>query len=405
MNLDKLLDFKRTQDINSPVTILVLVLLGVLSVAILFVAPVLIGAMVQYLAYSEAQASYIISAELAGMSLATLLALYLHNRSNWRVTLLVALLGMIAGNLGSFFIRDFIQLCSLRFLAGLADGVAMSLCIAMIGLTRKPDGTFGLWVAGQLLFGALGLYGLPNLLPHFGYSCVYLILVPPMVIMLLLLRFLPQHGKRPTLAAAGASNGVYAAPNRRYLLAGLGLAALFVFYVGHYGVWAYLERIGGNALLAPVTIGKALSVATVVGILGALAAVGMGNRFTRLLPITLGLMISIVAMVSLLGSVEPHRFLVAASVFSFAFNFVLPYLMASIAEVDIAGRLIMLTNMVSGAGLAGGPALAAVVQQHAGYDAVLLSGLGFSGLSLLLVWRLALSQGGISNSGVSVKAA
>lgn len=410
MILDALLDFKHQPNVDSPHTLFAIVLLGVLSVAILFVAPVLIGAMVQLLGYSDAQAGYIISAELTGMSLATLLALYLSGRSNWRSILLVVLTGMIVGNLISFFVSDFALLCGLRFLVGMAGGVSMSLCIAMIALTQNPDRTFGLWVAGQLLFGAVGLYVLPNLFPYFGYHCVYLIVAAAMVIMLLLLRFLPQHGKRLSVETVNSdfvsgSCGITKTHNRRYLLTAFGLTALFVFYVGQYGVWAYLERIGGNSHLTPLMIGKALSVATIVGILGALTAAVFGNRYGRFLPVLLGVTISIVAMLLLLGPIDHQRFWVAAAIFSFTFNFVLPYLMAAIAAVDITGRLIMLTNVASGAGLAGGPTLAALVQQHVGYDAVLLSGVGFTGLSLLLVSRLALSRGGLTDAPASVTAA
>ncbi|NOX50509.1 MAG: MFS transporter [Gammaproteobacteria bacterium] len=388
MILNRVLDFERSQSVNSLISIFSIVLLGVLSVVVLFVAPVLLGAMVEYLDFSEAQAGYIISAELAGMAIATFLALFLARRSNWRVTLLVAMSCMIAGNVVSFFVSDFSQLLKVRFLVGIADGVSMAHCVAIIGLTRNPDKTFGFWVTGQLLFGSVGLYVLPNLFPVFGYSFVYLLVAVLMVVMLFFLRFLPQKGKD-----TGASNEIDGsiAISRRLIIYGyLGLAAILVFYVGQYGVWAYLERIAGHSQLSPQAIGKALSLATMVGVVGALSAAMLGARFGRLLPIGLGMMVSLISMTMLLGQVESREYVIAACAFSFTFNFVLPYLMACITKADVTGRFIMLTNVASGGGLAGGPALAAILQEQSGYDAVIWAGVVFTGLSFLLIRYLAL---------------
>ena len=61
--------------------------------------------------------------------------------------------------------------------------------------------------------------------------------------------------------------------------------------------------------------------------------------------------------------------------------------MACVASIDDTGRLIILSNMSSGAGLAAGPALAAVLQVSFGYTAVISAGVIFTGLRPAIDWE------------------
>ncbi|NQY88401.1 MAG: MFS transporter [Colwellia sp.] len=389
MLLDRLLDIKNTTNVNSFFSVFTIVVLGVLSVVVLFVAPVLIGAMVSVLDFSEAQAGYVISAELAGMSLGTIIALYYCSRSNWRITILVALSLMIIGNLTSFYVQNFSYLIVCRFFVGIAAGVSMSFCIAIIGLTRNPDRIFAFWVTGQLLFGSVGLYILPNLFAVLGFNFVYLIVAILIFVLLFLLRFLPQHGKASEVSKNEFFNDNLAQPKFVSLFAYFGLVAIFVFYVGQYGIWTYLERMAVDAQIIGETIGKMLALATVTGVFGALSAAFLSAKYGRVLPILSGGTLSMIAMLILLSPINQSDFLVAICLFSFTFNFILPYLMACVANVDTSGKLIMITNISTGAGLAGGPALAGLLLEESSYDVIIWNGIMFTILSLILVSRLA----------------
>ena len=385
--LAPLLGLERDQDINGFACIVTLVILGVLNVAILFISPVKIGAMVELLGFSESHAAYIISIELAGICLATLPALYWSSRVNWRIALLVALMLMIFGNILSAISSSYEMLLTLRFLTGLAAGSSMAICLAILGLTRDPDRNFGFWVAGQLIFGALGLWVLPQILPELGFGFIYLVIGTLIVGLLFLLRFLPEQRDVAVVAKrsgeGGQSTGIL-------LWACAGLLAIFVFYLGQYGIWAYLERIGADSGLSPQGIGRTLSVAAIMGIGGALAAALLSARCGRIWPISLGTVISILSMFLLSGKLVGSQYLIATSIFSAMFNFILPYLMACIASVDISGRFIILSSFASGAGLAGGPLIAAAVQQPSGYDEVIWVGLCFTLIALLLIAGLAM---------------
>lgn len=383
--LDKILSIDKTQDIDSNLSLISIVILGTVNIAILYVAPVLIGAMVEVLNFSEAQAGYVISAELLGMLLATFPALYFIDHINWRKAVFLALSFMIFNGLISASLESFQALFISRLLFGLAAGFSMAICLSIIGLTSDPDRTFGFWVTGQLVMGALGLFILPTLFPLWGFGFVYILTIPLILLLVFMLRFLPN--RRPKQLKTESLNH-----QPLLIWAVAGLLAIFVYYVGQYGVWAYIDRIGSAIGLTSENIGNSLGLATIIGIGGSLGAAILSTRFGRLLPITIGVIISILSMTILLDDFNAFQFLIATCVFNFTFNFILPYLMACVAAVDMTGKLIILTSVSSSAGLAAGPALAAVVQERMSFDMVITIGIILTALSFLLVMKLALNK-------------
>lgn len=379
---------QEAHDLDGALSIAAMVALGVLAVAVLFAAPVLVGGMVTALGFTESQAGFVISAELLAMAVGTIPAVYLAKRLNWRVLLVASMVWMIAVNLLCCLMPlHFGPLLALRIATGIPQGVAMSLCLAMIGMTRKPDRNFGLYVAGQLVFGALALFALPRLMSKMGFGFVYLVVAALLIGFLPLLRYLP----RSRVQGGPWTPTVIATPGNLQL--GSGLLAIFVYYVGQYGVWVYLDRIGAHLGFAPQPIAETLSFASFVGIAGSGGAVVFDRRFGRILPITVGCGLSVLSMVLLMFSHGLAQYAAAAALFSAMFNFILPYMMAVIAGADQTGRPMMLANFASGAGLAAGPALGALLLNlQVGYQALYGVGIGSTLAALLLIMKLALIE-------------
>ncbi len=172
--LDKMLSTTKNQDIDSIPSLVSIVILGMVNIAILYVAPVLIGAMVEVLNFSEAQAGYVISAELLGMLLATFPALYYVERINWRKAVFWALIFMIIGGLISASIGGFQSLLISRFLFGLAAGFSMAICLSAIGMTSDPDRTFGFLGDRPINNGCSGVIYFANIISNLGFwFCLY----------------------------------------------------------------------------------------------------------------------------------------------------------------------------------------------------------------------------------------
>ncbi|PLJ45671.1 MFS transporter, partial [Klebsiella quasipneumoniae] len=80
-----------------------------------------------------------------------------------------------------------------RFIASLAGGTLMILCISCAAGTPNPSRVYAFWVLGQLLLGMLGLLALPGLFAIFGLKVVYLILAAIMLCCLPLVSAFPPR--------------------------------------------------------------------------------------------------------------------------------------------------------------------------------------------------------------------
>ena len=151
------------------------------------------------------------------------------------------------------------------------------------------------------------------------------------------------------------------------------MSAVLLFYVGLSAVWTFIGSIAAAADIDAPSSGQILSIATVLGILGSLCATLIGARWSRRVPLLGGYAVMAAAVVLLMGSPEIGRFAVAALLFKYAWTFVLPFILATLASFDQRGRLMSTVNLVIGGGLALGPMLAGPILERAeGMGLVLL---------------------------------
>ena len=354
------------------------VLLSAIAPLILLTAPMVVGALITLYGFTPQQAGLSISVELGAMSLAGLPALWWMPRHPWRPFVVAALLLLVAANLACTLVHSFAALTCWRLLSGLGGGTLMVVAMSAIAGTHQPERNFGWWTVGQLAMGALALALLPQVLPWVGLHGLYVALAVLLAAGLLLVRFLPQRAAAP-LDAGVCFTGSYGR-------ASLALAGILVFYIALSGVWTFLERIGVANGLTAATIGRHLTLASVCGIAGCLAATALGARLRRGLPLLLGLALLVGSIILLMGRLSPAEFLLGSGGFKFAWTFALPFMLAVTASLDASGRILALANLMIGCGLALGPAVvAALLGDPPRYTVALWTGVigGLASLSLL----------------------
>lgn len=361
----------------------ILSLLSTCGAAVYFIAPLLVGGYVTQLGFSSQQGGYIISAELAGFAFAPIPAAIWVKRISWRMALYLAAASVILMNLVTSSLTGFSLFLLVRFLSGFAAGIQLAVCMAVIHRTLDPDRSLGYWFGLQLLAGSVGVIFLPGLVADFGIGSVFLLLAGMHVLLLVFIRFIPDSGEIRQMPEVKATGSVP-------ILVALGFAGLFLFEAGIMGVWAYYERIGNATGIAAQTIGYALSASLFLGFLGSMATAALSTRFSRLLPVVLGTGLAILCMALLLTDFSTVVYVISVGLFSFAWYFTLPYIMACIANVDTTGRLLILSNLVAAVGTSIGPACAALLQTSGSYVPVLWMGIITMLASILFISRPAL---------------
>ncbi|PXX60159.1 Predicted arabinose efflux permease, MFS family [Pseudomonas sp. LAMO17WK12:I10] len=356
-----------------------IVLFAAITPTILMTAPAVAAQLASQWQLSPSQIGDLFSTELGAMSLATLPAFWWLKRVDWRRAALLAGALFIVTNLLSIWAQGYGALLALRFCSALAGGSLMIICLSSAASTANPSRTYGLWVMGQLVVGAVGLSILPRLFEHYGLAACYLLLALLMSLCLPLARYFPQGAPTPEKTAGQAA----AAPKWQALC---GILGILTFYISLSGVWTFIGSISAKAGISAQASGELLAVATVMGIVGAGCASLIGNRLPRLLLLLFGYSLMAGSVLLLLGAPPLARFALAALVFKFTWTFILPLILACLADLDRSGKLMNASNLVIGGGLAIGPALAGrLIESTGGFQPLLIGGAGLTLLSLALI--------------------
>jgi hypothetical protein len=217
---------------------------------------------------------------------------------------------------------------------------------------RNPDRQFGIYLVCALTFGALGLLILPSVAEMGGQALVFGALCGLVLVAVATVGLIPRG--LDAVTTGGPS------PKLSYLLVGLGLATVFLYFLAQGDVWAYLERIGDASGLSSSIVGQALAISSLAGIVGAFTATLINTRFGRAIPLSISAVISIVSLVLLFDEVSAFEFVVVAAMFNYAWNRSQPLFSGLMAELDAKGRAVVMMGAIQTIGVGIGPGVAAL---------------------------------------------
>ncbi|WP_175865015.1 MFS transporter [Burkholderia cepacia] len=345
-------------------TLVALVVFAAITPLLLLVAPAVAGQLATQLGLSASQIGTYFFVELGAFSLATVPSYLWLGRIDARRVAAFAIALFGAGNLlTALWMPGFVALLALRAVTVLGGGSLMVLCMTSAATSENSDRVYGLWVVGQLIAGAIGLFVLPHVFAAFGLRALYVALAGLALLAAPLSRGFPSSlGARtaPTQHARGA-----AARTPQGLIV-LAIGAVLTFYLAIGSVWTFASRAAAEAGLDPQSTGNVLAIASVMGIAGAALASCAGGRLARRAMLTAGYALLAASLVALAVMRQAGGYSAAIFAFKFAWTFVLPFILATVAQIDSSGRLVATLNFVIGAGLAAGPLLAGLMLDAGG---------------------------------------
>jgi predicted MFS family arabinose efflux permease len=355
-----------------------LIALGVVGNSVIYLMPLLVGAMVNYRGFTEQQAGLMASSDLLGYAIATFSAAFVIGRIENRHIALSGALLMIVANLCSMFVFEPRLFAAIRFVDGLGGGMLAAIATVALGQTDKPDRSYGLLFAGALLFATAGFWGLPMLIDRSGLNGTYWFFT------LLGLVACPVAIRLRGTRTAHVSS-ITISKSAVWMMSTVLLASIMIFFAQQNAVWAYIERIGNSAGLTAEYIGFSLGVATLSGFAGAALVAWAGSRFGRVVPLVIATALQLLCLSALLGHFSAAAYIVATSVIAFAWNVVNPFQLGILADLDSTGKSLAFAAAVQGLGLAVGPAAAAAAIGGTSYSAMIWLAGGLTGISFLLM--------------------
>ncbi|WP_322085785.1 MFS transporter [Burkholderia sp. BCC1999] len=361
-------DAARSPDGRTPAfarsTLVALVVFAAITPLLLLVAPAVAGQLATQLGLSASQIGTYFFVELGAFSLATVPSyLWLGRVDARRVAgFAIALFG--AGNLlTALWMPGFAALLALRAVTALGGGSLMVLCMTSAATSENSDRVYGLWVVGQLIAGAIGLFVLPHVFAAFGLRALYVALAALALFAAPLSRGFPSSLGTRTTPTRSAHGDATQTPRSFVMLA---IGAVLTFYLAIGSVWTFASRAAAEAGLDPQSTGNVLAIASVMGIAGAALASCAGGRLARRAMLAAGYALLAASLVALAAMRHTGGYSAAIFAFKFAWTFVLPFILATVAQIDTSGRLVATLNFVIGAGLAAGPLLAGLMLDAGG---------------------------------------
>ncbi|MFL9996675.1 MFS transporter [Paraburkholderia sediminicola] len=373
-------------------TLLSLVVFAAITPLLLLVAPAVAAQLGGQLGLSASQIGTYFFVELGAFSCATLPSLLWLGRVDARRVAAIATAVFCIGNFATAVLMPgFVALLVLRALTALGGGTLMVLCMTSAATSGNRDRVYGLWVVGQLVAGALGLFVLPHLFDAFGLRALYVALAVLALIASPLTRgFDPAlggaNGKQVQQAGSGVNGS---STGSTWFLATLVIGGVLAFYVAIGGVWTFASKAASLAGLDAGHTGELLAIASVMGIVGAACASFIGNRIARAAMLLTGYTILVAALLGLSAHPGSTGYAAAIFAFKFAWTFVLPFILAAAAKTDTSGRLIATLNFVIGAGLAVGPLIAGfLLDAGAGLNTLFQGAAVISAVSFVCLLRV-----------------
>lgn len=367
------------------ITLVAIFLTGFASAGLLILKPLIVGALIDDYHFSPSQAGFVAGIEMAGIGIGAFIVAAIGGAWNRRLVIVIGATLGILGSVAPVLSDAYAPIMVSRFMAGIGCGLMASIVLAVIGTTRDPDRTFGLYYmmsyASAALMVPVGIWTLA----HFNVGGAYVLLA-----MLLLVAYVTAHRIPAAFSGLHQGDRNEILPPFPRMVAALSLGLSLFFWIGLGAVWAFVERLGVQAGLDLATIGGVLTIGPLASIAGALTASLLHTRFGRapLLAASIGLAMLSVVMVGWASAIPV--FTLGVLIFSFIWPLFLAYMGGAMAVFDPAGRIVAMSVTSQTIGMAIGPAVAGVIAVHFGYEAIAVMGLFCFAFALALMPLLPL---------------
>ena len=366
--------------------IISIIVLGTVVNIWIALSPSILGALVDYQGLRIDAAGRLISYNILGTTVATVLAIYIVHRpgANLRLMMFVCVfLVIITSGASVWFAGDFTALSVVRFINGLGAGLGFTVStVAAIG-TPNITRTYAILYGSAFLVGGIGLALLPYVYEFAGIEGAFYGMG---LINLLACGLLPFFPKKISQEESIAEKPRLQLDRVFILMSGLVFGALFLHYLFNSGIWTYFERLGVAAGMSAKTTGAILGSSTLAAILGMIAASILGNKFGYLRPIYMGTATITIATLSLFYSSSELVFAIGTALFNASITFVTPYFIAILANLIPKGLGVSTANVVTIAGYAAGPFLLSFMVANNDFRlSIFLTAVGFIVVYALIV--------------------
>ena len=350
-------------------------IIGSIAILPILILPTMVGALVDYAGFTDAEAGWVAAVGFAGSALGAMVVGLRIRHLDPRKLAVLGLIMLTVFDAASTLVSQLPVwlFVTLRFMSGVGGAVAYAAVMTTIAAMNNPERGYGIFMVFQFGLSAVLLYGLPFVLADIGVVGMYLCMAAAAACSLLLKGSVMQ--REAAVEDAAIEMHMLIKPAAILAMVGIGL-----YETANFMQYTYADRIGVGFGLTDYQIGEILGFSSLIGIPAALTVVWVGDRFGQLAPLTIALILSIAALIGLLFPSGKVTYVAAMGAFGFAWAFGLAYFYAIEARIDPGGSVVVVGGFFTACGSTVGPALAATLVVPQGYDDVLVAAIGVYGL-------------------------
>ncbi|WDY59975.1 MFS transporter [Pseudomonas sp. PSKL.D1] len=349
-----------------------LIFIACTSFIVCGVQPIFMGLVTERLNLPLDMQGWVVSVELIGMTLGTLLCPLLIKRHGGRSLCLLFGLLCVVLSIATAFATSHMLLLLARLAAGTCAGLVYAYAVSTLGRLPGQDRSFGLMLLLQTPEYSLFSAALPLLAAQAGvvtalcsFGLWYLLICGASLA-------LPR---RPILALAGGEGSPAQGGSARTGRSAL-LGMLFM-QIAIYCVWGFIDQLARDQGIDGVDIGWAFGLSAIGGLPGAALPSLLGARVSRQLMIAVGLVAVFISIAMLTGHTRtPMQLFVALLLINFGWVLALSYYMALITTNDPSGKLTPLVSITLMGAAAVTPALIALLVEGSSQQLIFLLGTG-----------------------------
>lgn len=344
--------------------------------------PWLMGFLSRDLGFTGARAGTIVTAQLAFLAATTILMGSRIPRINRRRAALAGALTVTACGLALILNAPAVVLIVLLVAAGVGCGACNAAGASLVSQASDPVRMASNGWAWMVIWQTAIWLATPRVLEHWGGRGLGVVLAVGSLTMIPWLLHMPAGRDAVTMqkpSPAGAAP--HALPSVSISLM-VGVAA---FWLRDSLIWSLAETRGAQLAINAAQLSQTLAIASILGIIGPVAANYLGDRGGRNASVIVALIVVAVAMqlIAATDSATAYRlgfaFWTATSLFAWT------YLMALAAQADAAGRVVAMCSGVVFAASACGPLLGGILIDRGGGTALPVSVAGLSALTLAAI--------------------
>ena len=336
-----------------------LALLGAMPVAI---QPFFLRVMSDALTLQSDQIGLLASADILGAVVASFSGIWWLKRFDLPSVVRIAQVTIVLGYVGLIFTDSFETVLALRFLSGLfGHGIAFALGTALLCRTTNPDRSIAISVVTQIVFSAILLLVLPQVLAVTSDQISFILLVAIVAMILPFIRGLTYEADKTPASLKVAS----------YQPIAILLAALIFYQIGLSAIWAFIEPLASERAFSLQETGSMLAVILPVSMLGSIASAVLNLRIGRLLPAFIATLGAAIGLFILEQTHLLTLFAVGFLMHQVAWNFGIAFFYGAVADTAKGSGTEILAPGCQALGSALGPIIAGVFAANYGLGSVI----------------------------------